>query len=170
MKAQPSNPKPYVWQRHSFTGVNFPRSKTVRSFLLMVPWINLIVLGAMMWMLSQQTIVQPGRVAVLPEGAVEEGLSAQSPAAVIRKLEAPGREGVTVLLLDDGRYCSDRPSELEALQQAHPGYELNLIVDVSIPYGIAMEWIERLKACGVAKINLVTVATSEVANDGDGAR
>jgi biopolymer transport protein ExbD len=85
---------------------------------------------------------------------------AQAPSAVIRTLEAPGRKDVTVLLLDEGRYCSDSPSELEALTRAYPGHELNLIVDVSISYGTVMTWIERLKACGVERINLVTVANA----------
>lgn len=148
----------YAWQRHSFTGPLRPRSKVVRSFLLMVPWINLLALGGLLWAFSAQTLVQPGRVVVLPQGAVEEGLSMQVPAAVIKPLMAPGREGVTVLLLDDGRYCSDRPSELDALEHAYPGHELNLIVDVSVPYGDTMQWIERLRACGVSRVNLVTVA------------
>jgi hypothetical protein len=153
----------YVWQRHSFTGPFRPRSKVVRSFLLMVPWINLLALGGLLWLFSGQTLVQPGRVVVLPQGVAEEGLSMQVPAAVIKPLLAPGREGVTVLLLDDGRYCSDRPSELDALAHAYPGHELNLIVDVSVPYGDTMLWIERLRACGVSRVNLVTVAdTSEL--------
>ena len=169
MKRRQSDVKPYVWQRHSFTGPSFPRNKGVRSFLLMVPWINLLALGGLMWVLSRQTLVQPGRVTELPQGPAEEGLSTQVPSAVIRKLEAPGREDVTVLLLDDGRYCSDKVSELEALKQAYPGHELNLIAEVSVPYGTVMTWIERLKACGVERINLVTVAARETQQHGDGA-
>lgn len=153
--------EPYVWKRHSFTGAKFPKRRIVRSFLMMVPWINLMVIGMLLWCVSRQTLVQPGRVAVLPKGPVEEGLSVQMPSAVIRPLKAPGREGVTVLLLDDGRYCSDVPSELAALEHAHPGHELNLIVDVAVPYGVAMTWVERLRACGVERINLVTVAETE---------
>lgn len=101
MKQQQSEPTPYVWQRHSFTGPLRPRSKVVRTFLLMVPWINLLMLGGLLWIYSSQTIVQPGRVVVLPQAPAEEGLSMQVPAAVLKPLEAPGREGVTVLLLDD---------------------------------------------------------------------
>lgn len=165
MKTQQEESNPYVWQRHSFTGPLRPRSKVVRSFLLMVPWINLLVLGGILWMFSRQTLVQPGRVVELPTGVAEEGLSTQAPSAVLRVLEAPGREGVTVLLLDDGRYCSDRPSELEALSHAYPGHELNLVVDVAVPYGTAMAWIERLRSCGVGRINLVTVANQTLAID-----
>lgn len=170
MKKRSTQLNPYVWQRHSFTGPTFPRNRTVRSFLLMVPWINLLMLAGMLWCFSRQTLVQPGRVAELPKGAVEEGLSVEAPTAVLRPLQAPGREGVTVLLLDDGRYCSDRPSELEALGQAYPGHELNLIVDVSVPYGKAMAWVERLKACGVERVNLVTVTEQAAGRKGDGTR
>jgi biopolymer transport protein ExbD len=158
MDASKPEIQPYVWERHSFTGRKFPKRRIVRSFLLMVPWINLVAMGVLLWCFSQQTLVQPGRVVMLPEGPAEEGLSVQAPSAVIRTLEAPGRKDVTVLLLDEGRYCSDSPSELEALTRAYPGHELNLIVDVSISYGTVMTWIERLKACGVERINLVTVA------------
>lgn len=170
MQTPKSDHTPYVWERHSFTGRTFPKRRIVRSFLLMVPWINLMVLGMLLWCFSKQTLVQPGRVAVLPEGIAEEGLSVQAPSAVIRPLVAPGRDGVTVLLLDDGRYCSDSPSELEALKSAYPGHELNLIVDVEVSYGVAMSWIERLRACGVEHINLVTVATNATPYNGDNAQ
>lgn len=161
MSQQKEPVTPYVWERHSFTGKTFPKRRIVRSFLVMVPWINLMMMGLLLWCFGQKTIVQPGRVVTLPKGPVEEGLSVQAPSAVIRPLEAPGRVGVTVLLLDDGRYCSDLPSELEALKRAYPGHELNLIADVTVPYGTVMQWIERLKGCGVERINLVTVATDE---------
>ncbi|MBQ9694421.1 MAG: hypothetical protein IJV69_06665 [Kiritimatiellae bacterium] len=170
MSAPKSKTKPYVWERHSFTGKKYPRRRIVRSFLLMVPWINLIVLGLLLWCFSRQTLVQPGRVVTLPEGPAEEGISVQAPSAVIRMLEAPGRKDVTVLLLDEGRYCSDSPSELEALKRAYPGHELNVIIDVAVPYGTAMTWIERLKACGVERINLVTVAENETAYPGSETR
>ena len=63
--------EPYVWKRHSFTGAKFPKRRIVRSFLMMVPWINLMVIGMLLWCVSRQTLVQPGRVAVLPKGPVD---------------------------------------------------------------------------------------------------
>lgn len=146
---------PYVWERHTFAGRRWPRSRTVRSFLLMVPWINLTASGLLLWCLCRQTLVQPGRVIDLAEATLEEGLPARLPTAVLRRVSSPERGEVTVLLLDEGRYSSDRPTELEALARVRPGAELNLIVDQAVTYGEAMAWVERLRACGTERINLV---------------
>lgn len=165
MKHRVSELPSFSWKRHSFTGRIYPRSKIVRSFLLMVPWLNLLALGGLLWFFTRQTLVQPGRVVTLPKGLSEEGLSLAAPSAVIRSLSVPGRPGVTVLLLDDGRYCSDMPMELAALDRAHPGMELNLIADAAVKYGDVMAWIERLRACGVERINLVTVANTATSSE-----
>ncbi len=158
---------PYVWQRHTFSGARWPRSRKARSFLLMVPWITFMMMGVILFCLIQQLLMRPGRVlelnpdvheqsVFLPEGAQEEGLLTRSPTAVLRRIVAPDRPGVTVLLLDDGRYCSDNPSELEALANAYLSKELNLIVEQDVSYGDTMVWIERLKRHHVERINLVT--------------
>ncbi len=147
--------KPYVWERHSFAGRRWPRSRTARSFLTLMPWIDLMACGVLLFCVARQTVVQPGRVVELPEAALDEGLLARCPTAILQRLIAPGREDVTVLLLDDGRYSSDKPSELEALALTHPGSELNLIVDKAVPMGDALVWVERLRACGAKRVNLV---------------
>lgn len=164
MKTPTSEPKglsPYVWERHSFTGMRWPRSRTTRSFLLMVPWMTLAVMAVLLFCLLGQTIVQPGQVVNLPAGATDEGVLARCPAAVVRRLVAPGREDVTVLLLEEGRYASDNPAELEALAHLSPGEELNLMIDRDISYGVALNWVERLRASGAKRINLVTVPHQE---------
>lgn len=157
-KAEP--PSPYIWTRHSFTGKRLPQSRVLRSFLLMVPWINLMALAVLMLCVFRQTIVQPGRVVELPAGTPEEGILANHPTAIVRRLIAPGRSDASVLLLDEGRYSSDRPKELAALEKARPGETLNLIVDSRLSYGEALKWVERLKACGAVRVNLVTTSSA----------
>lgn len=149
---------PYVWQRHSFSGRRWPRSRVLRSFLLIVPWIDLALVAVLLYCLLQQTVVQPGLVVALPEGESDEGLPANRPAAVVRRLMAPGREQVSVLLLEEGRYTSDNPIELEALERTRPGRALNLMVDEAVSYGEALRWVERLRRCGAEEINLVLAA------------
>lgn len=160
---RPERPSPYVWERHSFAGKRWPRSRTVRSFLMLVPWIDLMVCAVLVFCLTRQTLVQPGRVVELPTAAAEEGLLARCPTAVVRRLMAPDRPDVTVLLLDDGRYSSDNPSELEALARTRLGAELNLVVDKAVSYGETLAWVERLRACGAERINLVAVPQAEPA-------
>ncbi len=160
---------PYVWQRHSFTGKRLPRSKTIRSFLLMVPWITLFIFGIVFACFAQRLMMHPGRVLDLssqqmvqvPQGALEEGMLTSAPVAILKRIVAPNRSEVTVLLLDEGRYSSDNPTELDALHQAKLGSELHLYVDAEVPYGATIEWIERLKACKVERINLVTTPSTE---------
>lgn len=163
--SKPEFPSPYVWERHSFTGKRWPRSRTARSFLMLVPWIDLMACGVLVFCLSRQTLVLPGRVVELPQAPAEEGLLARSPTAVVRRLMAPDRPDVTVLLLDEGRYSSDNSSELEALTHARPGTELNLIVDKAVSYGETMAWVERLRACGAERINLVAVPPDHPAEE-----
>ena len=146
MSANSQLPSPYIWQRHSFSGRRIPKSRVVRSFLLMVPWLSFMALGL---------LVQSGHVVELTAGRADEGLLMRTPAAIVRRLEAPNRRGVTVLLLDDGRYASDNAMEMRALSKARPGEELNLLLDKHLPYEDVQHWIERLKACGVKRLNLV---------------
>ncbi len=145
----------FAWRRHSFTGQKWPRNRYVRSFLMLVPWINLGMLTLLIWMVGQHVLVQPGRVVELPQADFEEGLPAHCPTAVLRSLLAPGREACTVLLLDEGRYTSDNALELAALAELRPGSEMNLVADVQVPYGDVLVWVERLRACGVERVNLV---------------
>lgn len=152
---KPAAGGPFVWQRHSFSGRRWPRSRVVRSFLLIVPWIDLALAALLIYCLLGKTVVQPGHVVQLPAGEAAEGLPAECPAAVVKRLVAPGREHVTVLLLEEGRYTSDNPTELEALERTRPGRELNLMVDESVPYGEALRWMERLRRCGAEQVNLV---------------
>lgn len=155
---KPESRSPYIWTRHSFTGKRVPQSRVLRSFLLMVPWINLAVLAVLVYCVFRQTIVQPGWVVELPTGDAPEGLFAHHATAIVRRVIAPGRGDASVLLLDEGRYSSDRPRELEALSRADPGETLNLIIDSRVPYGEALKWVERLKACGASRVNLVTTS------------
>lgn len=157
-KSKGEVPNPYIWSRHSFTGKRLPRSRVLRSFLLMVPWINLMVLAVLVYCVFRQTIVQPGWVVELPTGTPEGGAFANHPTAIVRRLIAPGRADASVLLLDEGRYSSDRPRELEALKQLEAGETLNLIIDSRVSYGEALKWVERLKACGAVRVNLVTTS------------
>ncbi len=161
---------PYVWQRHSFSGARLPKSRTARSFLLMVPWMTLMVIGVIFFCLIEQLSMRPGRVldlnaefqeVTLPEGRVEEGILTRFPTAILRKIDAPDRPDVTVLLLDDGRYSSDNLSELEALSNVYLGEDLNLIVDKDVSYGATMVWVERLKGLHVERINFVTAHGEE---------
>lgn len=151
-------PNPYIWSRHSFGGKRWPQSRMARSFLLMVPWVNLMALAVLMYCVFRQTIVQPGWVVELPTGESAEGCFAKHPTAIVRRLVAPGRTDASVLLLDEGRYSSDRPKELEALADTWPGETVNLIIDSRISYGEALKWVERLKACGAERVNLVTTS------------
>lgn len=159
-KPMPEAPTPYIWTRHSFTGKRLPQSRVLRSFLLMVPWINLMALAVLMYCVFRQTVVQPGWVVELPVSQPAEGAFGRNPTAIVRRLVAPGRADASVLLLDEGRYSSDRPAELEALQGACPGETLNLIIDSRVSYGEALKWVERLKACGAQRVNLVTTSSA----------
>lgn len=154
-------PNPYVWQRHSFTGQRWPKSRVARSFLLMVPWINLMAMAVLIYCLARQTIVQPGHVVELPKGAVAEGMPAHCPTAIVRCLTVPNRGQFSVLLLDEGRYSSDNTGELAALKRLKLPAEINLVMDTHVSYGEAMEWVERLKACGAERVNLVTELQSQ---------
>ncbi len=162
---QTSNHKPdhagFSWRRHSFTGRIWPRNKIVRSFLMTVPWINLGALAILIWCVSHEVLIQPGRVMELPEATFEEGLPVHCPTAVLRRLLAPGREHCTVLLLDEGRYSSDSEAELATLADLQPGDELNLVADKNIPYGDVLIWVERLRQCGVERVNLVMIPGKE---------
>ncbi len=156
---------PYMWQRHSFSGKRLPRSRTARSFLLMVPWITLLVMGLMFACFAQRLMLHPGYVldvtassqaVEMPQGSPQEGMLTTAPIATLKRIVAPNRDHVTVLILDEGRYSSDNPTELEALAQATLGAEVNLLVDADVSYGATLEWVERLKAAKVERINLVT--------------
>lgn len=153
----PAHPsKPYVWQRHTFAGARWTRNRLVRSFLIIVPWIDLMAVALFLGFILRDTLVQPGRLVELPSTPATEGLLAQAPTAVVRRVIAPNRPNVSMLIIDDVRYTSDRPVELEALSHLTLQTDLNLLIDQRLPYGEALAWVERLRACGARTINLVT--------------
>lgn len=158
---------PFVWERHTFAGKRWPRSRVARSFLMLTPWLNLMALAVLLWMLAQATLVQPGRTMTLAHASLAEGLPATLPTAMLRWVESPGSGGATVLFLEDeGRFSADRPEELaklgEALEQTlGEARALNLLIDAAVSHGETMRWLERLQACGVGTVNLV--ATPEEA-------
>ena len=155
MSRPEAEPSPYVWQRHTFTGVRWEPSRTARAFLKLVPWIDLMACAVLVFLLAQQTLVQPGRVVEMPQAPLAEGLLAKRPTAVVHRIVAPERQQATVLLLEDGRYSSDVPRELDALAETHLDEEINLIVDAQVSHGETLVWVERLRRCGARRINLV---------------
>lgn len=148
-------PSPYIWERHTFAGKRWPNNRVARSFLMLAPWLTLMALGVLLWAIGQATLVQPGRVVDLAEASLSDGLPARLPTAVVRRVASPSRGEVTVLLLDEGSYSSDNASELEALGRARPGEAVNLVVDAAVTYRETLDWVGRLQACGVRRVNLV---------------
>jgi hypothetical protein len=129
---------------------------------MIVPWINLIVIAFFLFLIFRGTMIQPGRVSNIASATLEEGLLAKYPTAIIRRLVAPNRPNVTVLFLNDARYVSDQPAELEALRALSINDKLNLIIeDETIPHGEIIRWKERLRACGVTHINEVMPPPTE---------
>lgn len=150
------NPSPYVWRRHTFAGARWPKNRTVRSFFLIAPWIDLIAVAFFLFLIFHGTMIQPGRIADISSVSLEEGLLAKHPTAVIRRLIAPNRPNVTILFFDDARYTSDQPTELEALTLVRIQDEINLVIeDETIPHGEIIRWKEYLRGCGVTHINEV---------------
>lgn len=155
-------PSPYVWRRHTFAGARWPKNRTLRSFFLIAPWIDLIAVAFFLFLIFHGTMIQPGRIAEISSVSLEEGLLAKHPTAVIRRLVAPNRPNVTILFLDDARYTSDQPIELEALGLVRIQDKINLIIeDASIPHGEIIRWKEYLRGCGVTHINEVMPPATE---------
>ncbi|MDO4527968.1 MAG: hypothetical protein Q4C03_04215 [bacterium] len=149
-------PSPYVWQRHTFAGARWPKRRMTRSFFLIVPWIDCMAVAFFLFLIFHGTMIQPGRMADISSVALEEGLLAKHPTAVIRRLIAPNRPNVTILFFDDARYTSDQPTELEALTLVRIQDEINLIIeDETIAHGEIIRWKEYLRGCGVTHINEV---------------
>lgn len=162
-KQPPATPlEPYVWRRHTFAGTRWPKHRTLRSFFMIVPWIDLFAVAGFLFLIFHGTMIQPGRLSNISSVTLEEGLLAKHPTAVIRRLIAPNRPNVTILFLDDARYTSDQPTELEALKLVRLNSEINLIIeDETIPHGEIIRWKESLRACGVTHINEVMPPPSE---------
>lgn len=157
----PSKPtKPYVWRRHTFAGARWTRNRLVRSLLLVVPWIDLMAVAVFLGFILHGTMVQPGRLIDLPATQPTEGMLAHTPTAIVRRLVAPNRPDVSILIMEDVRYTSDRPVELEALRNTAVSEKLNLLMDERISYGEALAWMERLRESGAQTINLVIKPTT----------
>ncbi len=152
--------KPYVWRRHTFAGSRWTRNRLVRSLLMVVPWIDLMAVAVFLGFILHGTLVQPGRLIDLPKAQPTEGMLAQAPTAIVRRLIAPNRPDVSILIMDDVRYTSDRPVELETLRNTSISGSLNLLMDERLSYGEALAWMERLRECGAQTINLVVKPTA----------
>ncbi len=160
-----NNPPPAtsILRPRRFTGgIPWPGNSATQGLFAALPWIDAAVIALIFIALLNHTILLPGRFVDLPQAPFTEGHLQSGLIAIVQPVNSPDGIRETLLFLDDERYSSLRPDQLDRLGESIRSLAadantrtLNLLIDGSVPMAETSRWINRLRDAGIQQINLV---------------
>lgn len=158
-----ANKPPSIIRSRRFTGsLPWPRNRAAQGFFSALPWIDAAAIALIFIALCSTTILLPGRLLDLPEGPFTEGLPQNGLIAIVQPVDSPEGIQETLLFLDDERYSSLRPDQLnrlgESIRTLTAGgatRAMNLLIDRKVPQEETSLWLIRLRNAGIQQVNLV---------------
>jgi hypothetical protein len=137
-----------------------PRSRIAQAWLAAVPWINLMLLGGILWVVGDRLRVQPGVVFELPVAPFREGMN-YGLTAVMLPVDRPSGQTETLVFFEDEPYSTGVPAQVRQLGEAlrsraarETRRELLLLADRRVPHGEVMAAVELARAAGIQRINV----------------
>lgn len=123
------------------------------------PWVNLVLLGVLLMLVSDRILVQPGVVFDLPRAPFREGLRYGLTAVMIPVARTNGQE--TLVFFNDDRFELNSPAKREQLAERvrdrlarEPRREILLLADRRIPHGDVMCVVNLARDAGVSRVNV----------------
>jgi biopolymer transport protein ExbD len=139
----------------------FPRSRVGHGLIVLGPWISVLLLLGLYWVVNSQRMLHPGVVVDLPSAAFTEGVPSGMIAVV---LSVPGGrvgEHQEIIFFDDERFIVGGAGQLQALKHAmavrlkqHPNASLIIQADRRILHGTVVDLISAAKDVGVRRVDL----------------
>lgn len=136
-----------------------PRGRIAQPFLQIVPWLNIGLVLALLFVLAGRLTLRPGVVFELPRAAFREGMQRGPRIVMIRVQRAEGPQ--TLVFFDDVRYRLDLPEQNEQLRAElaraalrPEGRQLLLLADATVPHGDVISLVDLAREVGVRRVNV----------------
>ena len=138
-----------------------------------VPWLNVLVIAALLFVLCRRIVIAPGIVFRLPQESFEEGIPDTCSAVMV----APVAGGPTLAFFDDARYRIDDEEERGLLERAiyssrvaREWKGIVLYAAEDVPHGDVMRFVGTARAAGAEIVNVATEPPRAGVSQGEGAR
>lgn len=129
--------------------------------LAAVPWLNLLILLALLVLVHGKLVITPGIIFTLPSAPLREGSQAQ----LIALMMVVSREGSggeeTLVFFDDERYSLAEEEELASFTARlktrlnfESNHEMLLLADKHVPHGDVMRFVNTAREAGVKQVNV----------------
>ena len=150
------------WCRDGLRTRYRPKSSLGRGLIEAAPWITVLLLLGMFWMLESKVVLSPGTAVELPATSGLTGTSRGLTAVVLSHRQS-GAEGerTEMIFFDDEPFAVDQPAQMRDLRgrlariaAARPGQPLIVEADVRVRYGTIMELCNMAAMCGLKVVNL----------------
>ena len=130
-----------------------------RALFAAAPWINLLLLLALFWLVGNRVLVRPGVVFDLPRAPFREGMLDGLKIYMVPTIRTNVPE--TMVYFDDDPFKLGQPSERSNLVTRisnrvalEPRREILLLADRRIPHGDVMTVVNLARDAGVSRVNV----------------
>lgn len=132
-----------------------------RSLLSAIPWINAVILVALLLAVHGSLVISPGMVFDLPRAPLREGVYQGVTALMIQvDRDTPGGSE-TLIFFDDDRYSTQDEDQMAVLSErlrnrvaVGTRRELLLLADKRVPHGEVMRFVNAAREAGVQRVNV----------------
>jgi biopolymer transport protein ExbD len=139
----------------------FPRSRVGHGLILLGPWVSVVLLLGLFWLVNSRQMLHPGVVVDLPKAAFTEGVPSGMIAVVLAVAGGASAERQEIIFFDDERFKVGAPGQMQALKHAmamrlkqHPDASLIIQADRRILHGTVVDLITAAKEVGVRRVDL----------------
>ncbi len=132
-----------------------------QSLLAAIPWVNAVILIAVLLAVHGRLVISPGMVFDLPRAPLREGLHQGLTALMIQvDRDTPGGSE-SLIFFDDERYSTQDEDQMTILLDRLKNRvtvgtrrELLLLADKRVPHGDVMRFVNAARAAGVQRVNV----------------
>lgn len=131
-----------------------------RAALAAVPWVNVLVLVGLLFMVHGRLVMTPGMMFDLPSAPLREGMLSGRLTALMISVDRENAGGdETLIFFDDDRYSAQDADQLAVLSerlrsrlslQSH--FELLLLADKRVPHGDVIRFVNVAREAGVQRV------------------
>ena len=141
----------------------FPKNRIGHGFLVISPWVDVILLLLYLVLLDKHLVLQPGVVVELSRAPFEEGTYPGMNVVVIAVKAVSGQPAEDIVFFDDVRFRVGQEPRRDALRDAlrdqHARQERSSLViqaDKSVSAGTMMLIMNLAREVGIERVNVAT--------------
>ncbi len=151
-----------------------PRSRVSQGLISVSPWLDLLLVLLLFFLVESRIVLRPGVIVELPEGAFAGGLPPGLP-LIVQCVDGPGGHCNEIVFIDDERYEVSSQNHMDALgetlakQYAHKSdVAVTIYADEAIRHGTITRLTEMARAAGIEQVNMaIQPESSPTASGGE---